>query len=58
MAQTSSRADLRFAGQLLGAAVGDFARLLDEQFLRVGGSLDCVLGAYAADHGYAPPVLS
>lgn len=49
---TSSRADLRFAGTLLDAAVADFARLVDEQFLRVGGALDDVLAAYAADHGY------
>jgi hypothetical protein len=55
-AECSSRVDLRFAGQLLGAAVCDFARLLDEQFLRVGGSLEQVLRAYAADHGHAPPL--
>jgi hypothetical protein len=54
----SGRADLRFAGTLLEAAVEDFACLVDDQFLRVGGSLQAVLGAYAADHGHPPPVLA
>jgi hypothetical protein len=54
---TSSRADLRFAGLLLAAAVSDLARLIDAQYLRVGGTLTEILHAYAADHGYAgtPP---
>jgi len=51
---TSPRADVRFAGRLLTTALADLARLLDEQFLRVGGSADDVLTAYAADHGHAP----
>jgi len=51
-AEHSPRADLRFAGKLLDLALGDFARLLDEQFLRVGGPPQAVLAAYAADHGH------
>jgi hypothetical protein len=50
-AEHSPRADLRFAGKLLDLALGDFARLVDEQFLRVGGPTEAVLSAYAADHG-------
>ena len=37
VAERSARADLRFAGKLLDTALGDFARLLDAHFLRVGG---------------------
>jgi hypothetical protein len=51
----SPRADVRFTGQLLGTALTDLARLLDEQFLQVGGDLEDVLAAYAADHGHAGP---
>jgi hypothetical protein len=52
-AERSPRADMRFAGTLLDTALGDFARLLDEQFVRVGGPPQAVLAAYVADHGYA-----
>jgi hypothetical protein len=51
-AEHSSRADLRFAGKLLELALGDFAQLVDEQFLRIGGTPRQVLAAYAADHGH------
>ncbi len=51
-AERSPRADMRFAGTLLDAALGDFAQLLDEQFLRVGGPPQAVLSAYATDHGH------
>jgi hypothetical protein len=51
----SARADLRFAATLLQAALDDFAHLVDDQFLRVGGALPDVLDAYAADHGHPPP---
>jgi hypothetical protein len=54
-AEKSPRADLRFAGTLLDTALGDFARLLDAHFLRVGGPPRDVLTAYAADHGYGAP---
>jgi hypothetical protein len=47
----SARADLRFAGSLLDAALEDLARLLDRQFLRTGGDRAAVLAAYADDHG-------
>jgi hypothetical protein len=56
-AASSPRADLRFAATLLQAALDDFARLVDDQFLRVGGTLPDVLRAYAADHGHPPPLL-
>jgi hypothetical protein len=54
-AERSPRADLRFAGKLLDTALADFAGLLDAHFLRVGGSPQAVLNAYAADHGHEPP---
>jgi voltage-gated potassium channel Kch len=54
-ADRSPRPDMRFAGRLLDAALADFAQLLDEQFLRVGGPPEAVLVAYAADHGHAAP---
>jgi len=53
-AKRSPRADLRFAGKLLDTALGDFARLVDAHFLRVGGPPRAVLEAYAADHGHGP----
>ena len=53
-AERSPRADMRFAGKLLDAALGDFAHVLDEQFLRVGGPPQAVLSAYATDHGHGP----
>jgi hypothetical protein len=53
-AERSPRADMRFAGKLLDTALADFARLLDEQFLRVGGPPQAVLSAYATDHGHSP----
>jgi hypothetical protein len=55
VAQRSPRADMRFAGRLLDTALCDFAGRLDEHFLRVGGSPQAVLAAYAADHGHAAP---
>ncbi|WP_448627808.1 potassium channel family protein [Geodermatophilus sp. URMC 64] len=53
-AAASPRADVRFAGRLLATALDDLARLLDQQFLRVGGSVDDVLAGYATDHGHRP----
>jgi hypothetical protein len=46
------RKDVRVAARLLGTAIDDFARVLDEQFLRVGGSTEEVLAAYARAHHY------
>ncbi len=51
--RTAPRADVRVAAVLLGAALDDFARVLDEQFLHTGGPTDEVLAAYAAAHHYA-----
>ncbi|UOY01939.1 potassium channel family protein [Blastococcus sp. PRF04-17] len=50
--RTAPRTDVRVAADLLGTAIADFARVLDEQFLRVGGSTGDVLAAYAAAHHY------
>jgi hypothetical protein len=54
-AERSPRADLRFAGTLLGAALADLAELLDDRYLGVGGPPEAVLEAYAADHGFGLP---
>jgi hypothetical protein len=51
-AAASPETGVRFAGHLLALALGDFTALLDQQFLRVGGSLSDILNAYAADHGH------
>ena len=48
----AARKDVRVAAGLLGTAIDDFARVLDEQFLRVGGSTDEILTAYARAHHY------
>jgi Ion channel len=48
--RAAPRQDVRVAAGLLGTALDDFARVLDEQFLRVGGSTDELLAAYAAAH--------
>jgi hypothetical protein len=52
MARRSSDAEVRFAGQLLATSAGDYARVVDEQFLRVGGSVGEIAAAYARDHGH------
>lgn len=51
--RTAPRGDVQTAAVLLGAALDDFARVLDEQFLHVGGPTDEVLAAYAREHHYA-----
>lgn len=43
---------LQQAAALLGAALADLARLIDQDFLHTGGPVDAVLRAYAADHGH------
>ncbi|WP_040340133.1 potassium channel family protein [Candidatus Blastococcus massiliensis] len=50
---SAPRRDVRIAAGLLQAAIDDFAHVLDEQFLHVGGSTDEVLAAYARAHDYA-----
>jgi hypothetical protein len=50
--RAAPRKDVRVAAGLLGTAIDDFARVLDEQFLRVGGSTDEILTAYARAHHY------
>jgi hypothetical protein len=51
----SPRADVRLAACMLDDALDDFARVLDEQFLRTGGSRAEVLGAYATAHDHEWP---
>ncbi|SFF77455.1 potassium channel family protein [Blastococcus tunisiensis] len=47
------RNDVRLAATLLSTAIDDFARVLDRQFLGVGGSTGEILAAYARAHNYA-----
>lgn len=47
------RTDVRLAATLLGTAIDDFASVLDQEFLRVGGSTADILAAYARAHHYA-----
>lgn len=51
---SSGRSDVRVAAAHLQSALDDFAQFLDEQFLQVGGGVEDVLDAYAADHGHGP----
>lgn len=50
-ARCSPVADVRFAGELLAAAVADYLRVVDERFVRVGGSVESIASAYAEDQG-------
>ncbi|TFV62167.1 UNVERIFIED_ORG: two pore domain potassium channel family protein [Bacillus sp. AZ43] len=50
--RAAPRRDVRIAAGLLGAAIDDFARVLDEEFLRVGGTTAEILSAYAEAHHY------
>jgi hypothetical protein len=47
----SPRVDVRYAGELLATAVGDFLHVVDERFLHVGGSVREIASAYAENHG-------
>ncbi len=51
-ARTSSDRDVRFAGELLHAAVADLLTVADEEFLRAGGDVRTRCAAYAAAHGH------
>jgi hypothetical protein len=50
--ERSPRADVRMAARMLDGAIDDFARVLDEQFLRTGGSRSEILAAYATAHDH------
>lgn len=50
--RNAPRTDVRVAAAALQKAVDDFARVLDDQFLHVGGGTRSVLTAYARSHGY------
>jgi hypothetical protein len=45
---------VRSAAAVLHRALDDLAHVLDEEFLRRGGTTTEVLAAWAADHGYGP----
>ncbi|MEV7202504.1 potassium channel family protein [Streptomyces griseoluteus] len=47
--------EVRLAGSLLAGALEDLAVILDQRFLRTGGTPAEVFAAYAADHGRARP---
>ncbi|MET8677009.1 potassium channel family protein [Streptomyces sp. NPDC004647] len=49
--QTARRRDVRLTAAMLAAALDDLATVLDQLYLRTGGSRKDVLAAYAADHG-------
>jgi hypothetical protein len=44
--------DVRYAGELLATAVGDYLHVVGEQFLHVDGSVEATAAAYAQDHGH------
>lgn len=48
----SPRADVRLAAAYLDCSLDDFASVLDDRFLHIGGTLPELLDAYAADHGH------
>ncbi|TFV79337.1 two pore domain potassium channel family protein [Blastococcus sp. CT_GayMR19] len=50
-ARRSAVPDVRHAGELVEAAVGDYLDVVDKQFLRVGGSAQKIAAAYADDYG-------
>ena len=52
-AKASSHPQTRVAGAMLTASVESLARLLDEEFLHMGGDTRAVIEAYADDHGHA-----
>lgn len=49
--QAARRPEVRLAGELLAGALKDFAAILDQRFLRTGGTPTEVFVAYADDHG-------
>ncbi|WP_406164679.1 potassium channel family protein [Streptomyces sp. NBC_00996] len=49
--QAARRPEVRLAGDLLDGALKDLAAILDQRFLRTGGTPTEVFAAYAADHG-------
>jgi len=50
--QTSPRSDVRLAARMLDDAIDELARVLDDRFLRTGGSRAEVLAAYADAHDH------
>jgi Ion channel len=44
--------DVRYAGELLATAVGDYLHVVGVQFLHVDGSVKEIAAAYAKDHGH------
>lgn len=50
--RSSPRADVRLAARMLDDALDDFAKVLDDQFLRLRGSRAEILAAYAHAHDH------
>lgn len=50
--QAAPRADVRLAARMLDEAIDDFATLLDDEFLRSGGSRAEILAAFAEAHDH------
>jgi hypothetical protein len=50
--QKSPRSDVRLAARMLDGAIDDFAKLIDDQFLRIRGSRAEILAAYADAHDH------
>ncbi|MEU1230450.1 potassium channel family protein [Streptomyces sp. NPDC005828] len=50
-AERARHPDVRLSASVLRTALDDLATVLDERFLRTGGTPDEVFRAYAADHG-------
>jgi hypothetical protein len=53
-AVSAARGDVRLAGRTLRASLEDLAERVDRAHLAVGGSMQDVLDAFAADHGRTP----
>ncbi|MCT7658969.1 potassium channel family protein [Mycobacterium deserti] len=53
-ASRSERPETRVAAAMLTAAVDRLAKLLDEEFLHLGGDTAAIINAYADDHGHGP----
>ncbi|MFB7513446.1 potassium channel family protein [Streptomyces sp. NPDC056144] len=51
-ADGAAHPDVRLSGSVLRRALDDLAAVLDERFLRTGGTTDRVFAAYARDHGH------
>jgi hypothetical protein len=53
-AAASTQSQIRLVGAMIAAAVDSIAKLLDQEFLHLGGDTAAVVRAYATDHRHAP----